>query len=159
MSKKKATAISLPISRTAKIMTSAVGVESVNQDIVATATKATEIFLTDFARRAYELSESNILEYDDMTNLVHNDPRYDFLVDTTPKRIKFGEALKLIEEAKAREAERLAQMLALSNPPQEDQEMMEPPKPETDGPEQQSEPPEHDDNEQSKPIEPPEEET
>lgn len=41
MSKKKATAISLPLSRTAKIMTSAVGVESVNQDIVALATKAT----------------------------------------------------------------------------------------------------------------------
>lgn len=41
MSKKKATAISLPLSRTAKIMTSAVGVESVNHDIVALATKAT----------------------------------------------------------------------------------------------------------------------
>lgn len=41
MYKKKATAISLPQSKTAKIMTSAVGVESVNPDIVALATKAT----------------------------------------------------------------------------------------------------------------------
>lgn len=41
MSKKKATATSLPLSRTAKIMNSAVGVESVNPDIVALATKAT----------------------------------------------------------------------------------------------------------------------
>lgn len=39
--RKKATAISLPLSRTAKIMNSAVGVESVNSDIVALATKAT----------------------------------------------------------------------------------------------------------------------
>lgn len=100
MSKKKATSISLPMSRTMKIMTSAVGVESVNQDAVAIATKATEIFLTDFARRAYELSDSNILDYDDITRLVHSDPRYDFIVDTTPKRIKFSEALKLIEQAK-----------------------------------------------------------
>uniref|UniRef100_A0A6G1S9X0 Chromatin accessibility complex protein 1 n=1 Tax=Aceria tosichella TaxID=561515 RepID=A0A6G1S9X0_9ACAR len=100
MSKKKATSISLPMSRTMKIMTSAVGVESVNQDAVAIATKATEIFLTDFARRAYELSDSNILDYDDITRLVHSDPRYDFIVDTTPKRIKFSEALKLIEQSK-----------------------------------------------------------
>lgn len=40
-SKKKATAISLPLSKTAKIMNSAVGVKSVNQDIAALATKAT----------------------------------------------------------------------------------------------------------------------
>lgn len=47
MSKRKATAISLPLSRTAKIMTSAVGVESVNPDIVALATKATvSIFIS-----------------------------------------------------------------------------------------------------------------
>lgn len=103
MSKKKVTSTSLPISRTAKIMTSAVGVESVSQDAVAIATKATELFLTDFARRAYELSDSNILDYDDITRLVHSDPRYDFIVDTTPKRIKFSEALKLIEESKKRE--------------------------------------------------------
>jgi hypothetical protein len=85
-----------------KIMTSAVNVESVTQDAVAIATKATEIFLTDFARRAYELSDSNILDYDDITNLVHSDPRYDFIVDTTPKRIKFSDALKLIEQSKKR---------------------------------------------------------
>jgi adenylate kinase family enzyme len=103
MSKKKATSISLPMSRTMKIMTSAVGVESVTQDAVAIATKATEIFLTDFARRAYMMSDSNVIDYDDITNLVHSDPRYDFIVDTTPKRIKFSEALKLIEEAKKRE--------------------------------------------------------
>lgn len=84
-------------------MTSAVGVESVNQDIVAMATKATELFLMDFARRAYDISSSNVLDYDDIQELVHNDPRYDFLVDTTPPRIKFSEALKLIE-ANKREA-------------------------------------------------------
>lgn len=39
--KKKATATSLPISRTAKIMSSAVGVDTVHVDIVALATKAT----------------------------------------------------------------------------------------------------------------------
>ena len=111
MSKKKATATSLPLSRTAKIMTSAVGVESVDQDIVALATKATEIFLTDFARRAYELSDSNAIEYDDIQRLVHSDPRYDFLIDTTPKRIKFSDALKLREEAK-----RLEQSQSASQP-------------------------------------------
>lgn len=47
MSKKKATAISLPLGRTAKIMTSAVGVESVNRDIVALATKATVSISTE----------------------------------------------------------------------------------------------------------------
>lgn len=104
-SKKKATAISLPLSRTAKIMTSAVGVDGVNQDIVALATKATEIFLTDFARRAHELSSSNVLEYDDIQRLVQDDPRYDFLIDTTPKKIKFSEALELIEANKKKISE------------------------------------------------------
>lgn len=60
MSKKKITAISLPLSRTTKIMNSAVCAESVDQDIVALATKATEIFLTDFVRLAYEDSDSNV---------------------------------------------------------------------------------------------------
>ena len=61
----------------------------------------------DFARRAYDQSSdeefrSNVLEYGDIQKLVHRDPRYDFLIDTTPKRIKFSEALKLVEEAKKR---------------------------------------------------------
>lgn len=58
----------------------------------------------DLARRAYDQSSdeeirSNVLEYDDITRLVHSDSRYDFLIDTTPKRIKFSEALKLVTEA------------------------------------------------------------
>lgn len=61
----------------------------------------------DFARRAYDQSSdeefrSNVLEYDDIQKLVHSDSRYDFLVDTIPKRIKFSEALKLVEEANRR---------------------------------------------------------
>lgn len=64
----------------------------------------------DFARRAYDQStdeefRSNVLEYDDIQKLVHSDPRYDFLMDTTPKRIKFSEALKLVEEANQRKQE------------------------------------------------------
>lgn len=58
----------------------------------------------DFARRAYDQSseeefKSNSLEYDDIQKLVHTDSRYDFLMDTIPKRIKFSEAMKLVEEA------------------------------------------------------------
>lgn len=58
----------------------------------------------DFARRAYDQSSdeefrSNVLEYDDIHKLVHSDPRYDFLSDTTPKRIKFSEALELVNKA------------------------------------------------------------
>ena len=61
----------------------------------------------DFARRAYDQSSdeefrSNVLEYDDIQKLVHSDERYDFLMDTTPKRIKFSEAKKLVEEKESR---------------------------------------------------------
>lgn len=64
----------------------------------------------DFARRAYDQSSdeefrSNILEYDDIQKLVHSDPRYGFLTDTTPRRIKYSEALKLVEEANERKQE------------------------------------------------------
>lgn len=64
----------------------------------------------DFARRAYDQSSeeefrSNTLEYDDIQRLVHTDPRYDFLIDTIPKRMKFSEALKLVEEANKRQQE------------------------------------------------------
>lgn len=119
MSKKKATAITLPLSRTSKIMSSAVGVESVSQDIVALATKATEIFLTDFIRRAYEQAseaddgeefKSNVLEYNDLQALVHNDQRYEFLVDAVPKKIKFNEALRLYNETNEREQQRLEEL-------------------------------------------------
>lgn len=40
----------------------------------------------------------------DIQRLVHSDPRYDFLMDTAPKKIKFSEALKLIELSKQDEA-------------------------------------------------------
>lgn len=80
-------------------MTSAVGVESVDQDIVALTTKATEIFLIDLAKKANDMSPSNILDYDDIQRLIHSDPRYDFLVDAIPRRMKFSEALKLHQEA------------------------------------------------------------
>lgn len=66
----------------------------------------------DFARRAYDQSSdeefrSNVLEYDDIQKLVHSDSRYDFLIDTTPKRIKFSEALSLLEEANKRKEEQI----------------------------------------------------
>lgn len=114
MSKKKATAISLPLSRTSKIMSSAVGVESVSQEMVALATKATEIFLTDFVRRAYDQAsedddefKSNVLEYNDLQELVHTDQRYEFLIDAMPRKYKFNEALRLHNEANRREQLRL----------------------------------------------------
>lgn len=97
-------------------MSSAVGVESVSQDIVALATKATEIFLTDFIRRAYDQAsetddaeefKSNVLEYNDLQALVHNDQRYEFLIDAVPKKIKFNEALRLYNEVNEREQQRV----------------------------------------------------
>lgn len=62
----------------------------------------------DFARRAYDqISEeefkSNSLDYDDIQRLVHSDSRYDFLIDATPKRIKYSEALNLVQEAREKE--------------------------------------------------------
>lgn len=85
-------------------MTSAVGVDGVTQDIVALATKATEIFLADFACRAYDRASDDNLDYGDIQELVHDDPRYEFLIDTIPKKIKFSEAAKLAQEAREREA-------------------------------------------------------
>lgn len=69
----------------------------------------------DFARRAYDQSSdeefrSNSLEYDDIQKLVHTDSRYDFLMDTIPKRIKFSEALKLYDEANERDRVRNEQI-------------------------------------------------
>ena len=104
MSKKKATATCLPMSRTARIMNSAIGVDCVNQDMIALATKATEIFIQDLTRKAYELSDddSNVITYDDIQRLVHAEPQYDFLVEWIPKRMKFSEALARYEETRAR---------------------------------------------------------
>lgn len=68
----------------------------------------------DLARRAYDQSsneefQSNALEYEDIQKLVHSDQRYDFLTDTIPKKIKFSEALKLVEEANKRKEEAMEQ--------------------------------------------------
>lgn len=62
----------------------------------------------DLARGAYDQSSdeefrSNSLEYDDIQKLVHSNPKYEFLRDTIPQRIKFSEALKLVEEANRRQ--------------------------------------------------------
>lgn len=85
-------------------MQSAAGVTHVNHDVIALTTKATELFLMDFARRAYDLQDgedkSNSLEYEDVRRLVHTDPRYEFLRDTTPAKIRFEDALKLVEANK-----------------------------------------------------------
>lgn len=64
----------------------------------------------DFAQRAYDQSSeeefgSNVLEYDDIHKLVHSDSRYDFLEDSIPKKIKFSEALVLVEEANKKRLE------------------------------------------------------
>lgn len=102
MSNRKMSATSLPMSRVAKIMQSAAGVSHVNHDVIALTTKATELFLMDLARRAYDLRQgqerSSTLEYEDICELIHQDVRYDFLRDTTPPKIKFSEALKLVKE-------------------------------------------------------------
>lgn len=67
MYKKKATAISLPLNKTAKIMNSAVGVETVNQDIVALATKATvsklDIFILPYNSSIHLIHSSGNLPY------------------------------------------------------------------------------------------------
>lgn len=106
MSNRKMSSTSLPMSRVAKIMQSAAGVSQVNHDVIALTTKATELFLMDLARRAYDLREgderSNTLEYEDICELIHRDVRYDFLRDTTPPKIKFSEALVLVKENERR---------------------------------------------------------
>lgn len=84
-------------------MNSAIGVEHVNQDMIALATKATEIFIQDLTRKAYELSDAtNLISYDDVQKLIHQEEIYDFLVEWVPKRIKFSDAMRKHEESKAK---------------------------------------------------------
>lgn len=83
----------------------------------------------DFARRAYDQASedaefgSNVLEYDDIQRLVHSDPRYNFLIDTIPKRIKFSEACKLVE------SKRLLAEEQLNNLRQQQQQLLQNTKP------------------------------
>lgn len=101
--KKKSTSTSLPKSRVARIMQSAVGVGQVNNDVISLTTKATELFLADLAKGVqkkiqYDSRSMNRLEYTDIQQLIHEESKYDFLRETTPPKIRLKSALELIQE-------------------------------------------------------------
>ena len=97
---------SLPLARVKTIMKSSPEVESVSQESLFLVTKATELsimYLTKLAQRTGD--DSNAVTYADLASVVQRKDSMEFLHDIVPKKVKFSDYLKMMEDQKSDDEE------------------------------------------------------
>ncbi|KAK8738906.1 hypothetical protein OTU49_003728 [Cherax quadricarinatus] len=89
----------LPTQRVKMIMKSCPDVEMVPQEALHLITKATELFVQYLAEESYKkVASKDRIDYDDLSNAVHDIEHLEFLREAIPKKVTWAEAQKLIEE-------------------------------------------------------------
>jgi len=91
----------LPLAKVKTIMKSSPDVENIGQESLFLITKATELFiLTKLSQRH---GNDQVVEYSDLAAIVQRKDSMEFLHDIVPKKIKYEEFLKLVEDGKDEE--------------------------------------------------------
>merc|ERR1712038_1651210 len=89
----------LPQTRVKTIMKSSPDVETVSQESLFLITRATELFIMYMAKLASRNGgEDPSVTYGDLAAVVQRKESMEFLHDILPKKIKYGESLKMMEE-------------------------------------------------------------
>merc|ERR1712080_14200 len=89
----------LPQARVKTIMKSSPDVETVSQESLFLITRATELFIMYMAKLASRNGgEDPSVTYGDLAAVVQRKESMEFLHDILPKKIKYGEYLKMMEE-------------------------------------------------------------
>eukprot|EP00093_Oithona_nana_P005223 05223.XXX_300703_301081_1 [CDS] Oithona nana genome sequencing. len=101
MSKGSASA-NLPLARVRTIMKSSPEVETVSQESLYLITRATELFIMYLSKLGQRNGEDHdSVTYSDLAAVVQRKDSMDFLQDIVPKKIKFSDYLKIMEEEKS----------------------------------------------------------
>merc|ERR1712088_962832 len=89
----------LPQTRVKTIMKSSPDVETVSQESLFLITRATELFIMYMAKLASRNGgEDPSVTYGDLAAVVQRKESMEFLHDILPKKIKYGEYLKMMQE-------------------------------------------------------------
>merc|ERR1711935_174091 len=98
----------LPLARVKTIMKSSPEVETVTQESLFLITRATELFIMYLSKLGQRNGEDHdTVNYADLASVVLRKDSMDFLQDIVPKKIKYSEYLKLMEEEKSDDADSL----------------------------------------------------
>merc|ERR1712018_764724 len=92
----------LPLARVKTIMKSSPEVETVTQESLFLITRATELFIMYLSKLGQRNGEDHdSVSYSDLASVVLRKDSMDFLQDIVPKKIKYKDYLKMIEEEKS----------------------------------------------------------
>jgi len=95
----------LPLARVKTIMKSSPDVENIGQESLFLITKATELFIMYLTKLSQRHGNDQEVEYSDLAAIVQRKDSMEFLHDIVPKKIKYEEFLKMVEEGKDDEAD------------------------------------------------------
>lgn len=87
----------LPLNRVRTIMKSSPDVEFIGQESLFLITKATELFIMYLTKLSQRHGNNEEVEYHDLAAIVQRKESMEFLHDIVPKKIKYGEYLKMME--------------------------------------------------------------
>jgi len=94
----------LPLAKVRTIMKSSPDVENVSQESLFLITKATELFII-YLTKLSQRNDNNMNEvnYGDLSAVVQRKESMEFLHDIVPKKVKYSEYLKMMENEKSDE--------------------------------------------------------
>eukprot|EP00092_Neocalanus_flemingeri_P006200 GFUD01006672.1.p2 GENE.GFUD01006672.1~~GFUD01006672.1.p2 ORF type:complete len:134 (-),score=49.48 GFUD01006672.1:197-598(-) len=95
----------LPLARVKTIMKSSPDVENIGQESLFLITKATELFIMYLTKLSQRYGNDQEVEYSDLAAVVERKDSMEFLQDIVPRKIKYQEFLKMMEEAKDEETD------------------------------------------------------
>merc|ERR1712243_161676 len=95
----------LPLARVRTIMKSSPDVENIGQESLFLITKATELFIMYLTKLSQRHGNDQEVTYKDLAAIVQRKDSMEFLHDIVPKKIKYEEFLKLVEQEKVEEDE------------------------------------------------------
>lgn len=93
----------LPLAKVKTIMKSSPDVENIGQESLFLITKATELFIMYLTKLSQRHGNDQVVEYSDLAAIVQRKDSMEFLHDIVPKKIKYEEFLKLVEDGKDEE--------------------------------------------------------
>jgi len=93
----------LPLARVKTIMKSSPDVENIGQESLFLITKATELFIMYLTKLSQRHGDDGEVTYTDLASVVQKKDSMEFLHDIVPKKIKYGDYCKMVEDSKDEE--------------------------------------------------------
>merc|ERR1719464_2016502 len=89
----------LPLARVKTIMKSSPDIENIGNEGLFLITKATELFIMYLTKLSQRHGNDQEVSYSDLAAVIQRKESMEFLHDIVPKKIKYSEYLKLVEDS------------------------------------------------------------